>query len=332
MQSGFVDVDVLVLHNEYTRFELLNTTRGVSPISGSSSASIECAMDSILFWKPYIIDISKQLLGDDDTSNNQQSRYMTVAYYYDNCVDLSQWTTTGEWKINSEAYISQSSAFHVGNGQYSTYSSMTTSTLTSPVFNVMTMSVDTRLLLVTHSSTLAEAGSGDQMKGYIKDDTGAWDETFTMQNVVDNNFLDGLSWNTFSTGYNGKNSPLIPVDNSHFHSTTQLRFTFTSDASGSDIGYWIDELVIIYDQAAKKKEYQVQTSGVAALGGLPGDWSTTRLEMTNTGNISARYTPTANGVPNNWTHYFAYPNGASIGSSGIELLPGESDNLICVSW
>ena len=82
--------------------------------------------------------------------------------------------------------------------------------------------------------------------------------------------------------------------------------------------------MIIYDQAAKKKEFQVQTSGVATLGGLPGDWSTTRMEMTNTGNISARYTPTANGVPNNWTHYFAYPNGASIGSSGIELLPGES--------
>ena len=47
----------------------------------------------------------------------------------------------------------------------------------------------------------------------------------------------------------------------------------------------------------QKEEYQVQTSGVATLGGLPGDWSTTRLEMTNTGNISARYTPTANGVP-----------------------------------
>ena len=46
--------------------------------------------------------------------------------------------------------------------------------------------------------------------------------------------------------------------------------------------------------------------------------------MTNTGNISARYTPTVNGVPTNWTHYFSYPNGASIGSSGIELLPGES--------
>ena len=65
---------------------------------------------------------------------------------------------------------------------------------------------------------------------------------------------DGINWQTFSATYNGKNSPLIPADNSHFHSTTQLRFTFTSDASGNDIGYWIDDLVIIYDQAAKKGE------------------------------------------------------------------------------
>ena len=324
VQSGFVDVEILVLHNEYTRFELLNTTRGVSPISGSSSASLD------VLWTPYysgnhtlLISVSNSL-GDDDTSNNQQSRHMTVAYYYDNCVDLSQWTTTGEWKTNSEAYISQSSAFHVGNGQYSTYSAMSTSTLTSPVFNVADDVSGHNAAIGYSFFYTGGAGAGDQMKGYIKDDTGAWDETFTMQNVIDNNFLDGLSWNTFSTGYNGKNSPLIPVDNSHFHSTTQLRFTFTSDASGNDIGYWIDELVIIYDQAAKKQEYQIQTSGVAALGGLPGDWSTTRLEMTNTGNISARYTPTASGIPSNWTHYFAYPNGASIGSSGIELLPGES--------
>ena len=79
------------------------------------------------------------------------------------------------------------------------------------------------------------------MKGYIKDDAGNWDETFTMANIVDNNLQDGINWQTFSASYNGKNSPLIPVDNSHFHSTTQLRFIFTSDAVTNDIGYWIDD-------------------------------------------------------------------------------------------
>ena len=324
VQSGFVDVEVLVLHNEYTRFELLNTTRGVSPISGSSSSSLDVLWTPTYSGNHSLVISVTNTVGDDDTSNNQQSRHLTVAYHYDNCVDMSQWTSSGEWQVNSDAFISQSNSFHVGNGQFSTYSSMTTSTLTSPMFNVAD-DVGGHNAAIGYSFFYTGGGStGDQMKGYIKDDMGSWDETFTMQNVVDNNFQDGISWQTFSATYNGKNSPLIPTDNSHFHSTTQLRFTFTSDASGNDIGYWIDDLVIIYDQAAKKGEYQIQTNGVSTLGGLPGDWSTTRLEMTNTGNLSARYTPTVNGVPTNWTHYFSYPNGASIGSSGIELLPGES--------
>jgi len=324
VQSGYVDVEIMVLHNEYTRFELLNTTRGMSPISGSSSSSLD------VLWTPYysgnhtlIIEVTN-VLGDDNPSNNQQSRHLTIAYHYDNCVDMNQWTSTGDWNVNSDVSISQSSSFHVGNGQFSSYSALTTSTLTSPVFNVADDVSGHNSAIGYSFFYTGGAGSGDEMKGYVKDETGNWDETFTMQNVIDNNFQDGLNWNTFTASYNGKSSPLLPLTNSHFHTTTQLRFTFTSDAVDSDIGYWIDELVIIYDQAAKKKEFQIETTGVSTLGGLPGDWSTTRFEMTNTGNISARYTPSATGIPANWTHYFAYPTGASIGSTGVELLPGES--------
>ena len=324
VQSGYVDVEVMVLHNEYTRFELLNTTRGMSPISGSSSGSLD------ILWTPYysgnhtlIIQVTNAL-GDDNPSNNQQTRHLTIAYHYDNCLDMSQWTSTGDWNVNSDVYISQSSAFHVGNGQFSSYSALTTSTLTSPTFNVADDVSGHNSAIGYSFFYTGGAGSGDEMKGYVKDETGNWDETFTMQNVIDNNFQDGLDWNTFTASYNGKSSPLLPLTNSHFHTTTQLRFTFTTDAVDSDIGYWIDELVIIYDQAAKKKEFQIETSGVSTLGGLPGDWSTTRFEMTNTGNISARYIPSATGIPSNWTHYFAYPTGASIGSTGVELLPGES--------
>ena len=46
-QSGFIDVEVMVLHNEYTRFELLNTTKGLTPISGGSSSSVD------ILWTPY---------------------------------------------------------------------------------------------------------------------------------------------------------------------------------------------------------------------------------------------------------------------------------------
>tara|TARA_B110000444_G_scaffold190471_1_gene180068 strand:- start:6356 stop:9808 length:3453 start_codon:yes stop_codon:yes gene_type:complete len=324
VQSGFVDIELLVLHNEYARFELLNESRTLSPISGSSSASID------VLWTPnYAGNHTLQITvsnsnGDDDVTNNQQTRHLTVAYLYDNCVDMSQWTSSGEWAVNSDAFISQSNSFHVGNGQFSTYTNSQTSTLTSPTFNVAD-DVNGHNSAIGYSFFYTGgAGAGEQMKGYIKDDMGNWDETFTLSSVVDNNFQDGINWQTFSVPYNGKSSPLIPVDNSHFHSSTQMRFTFTSDAVDNDIGYWIDDLVIIYDQAARKVEYQVNLAGVSALGGLPGDWSTTRLEVTNSGNISGRYTPVASGVPNGWSHYFANPNGASIGSSGLELLPGES--------
>ena len=323
-QSGFVDIELLVLHNEYARFELLNESRTLSPIAGTSSASID------VLWTPnYAGNHTLQIKvsntnGDDDVTNNQQTRHLTVAYLYDNCIDMSQWTTSGEWTVNSDAFISQSNAFHVGNGQFSTYSSSQVSTLTSPTFNVADDVSGHNSAIGYSFFYTGGAGAGDEMKGYIKDNAGIWDETFTMANVVDNNLQDGINWQTFSAPYNGKNSPLIPVDNSHFHSTTQLRFIFTSDAVTNDIGYWIDDLVIIYDQAAKKGEYQVNLAGVNALGGLPGDWSTTRLEVTNSGNISGRYTPVASGIPNGWSHYFANPNGASIGSSGLDLLPGES--------
>ena len=323
-QSGFVDIELLILHNEYARFELLNESRTLSPISGTSSASFD------VLWTPnYAGNHTLQITvsnanGDDDETNNQQTRHLTVAYLYDNCIDMSQWSTSGEWTVSSDAFISQSNAFHVGNGQLSTYSNSQTSTLTSPSFNLAD-DVNGHNSAIGYSFFYTGgAGAGDQMKGYIKDDTGVWDETFTMSSVVDNNFQDGISWQTFSAPYNGKSSPLIPVDNTHFHSTTQLRFVFTSDAVTSDIGYWIDDLVIIYDQAAKKNEYQVNLAGVSVLGGLPGDWSTTRLEVTNSGNISGRYTPVASGIPNGWSHYFSNPNGASIGSSGLELLPGET--------
>ena len=82
-QSGFVDIELLVLHNEYARFELLNESRTLSPISGTSSASFD------VLWTPnYAGNHTLQITvsnsnGDDDVTNNQQTRHMTVAYLYD---------------------------------------------------------------------------------------------------------------------------------------------------------------------------------------------------------------------------------------------------------
>ena len=325
VQSGFVDVQFYVLHNEYTRFELLNTTVGISPIPGSSTGSAD------VLWTPtYSGNHTLQIIvsnsnGDDDLSNNQKSRHMTVAYSYDNCDDLTTWSKSGEWSTSSDAIITPSYSCHVGNGESSTYSSSTTSTLTTPVMNLADDVNDHKAAIGYSFFYTGGANTGDMLTGYALDDAGNWDQTFTLQNVVDNNFQDGSSnWQTFTASYNNRNSPLIPLGNEHFHANSQFRFTFTSDGSAEDIGYWFDELVIIYDQAARKDEFNIDMSGVNTFGGLPGDWSITRLAIENIGNISARYTPDVSGIPEGWTYYFSNINGANIGSSGLELLPGET--------
>ena len=324
-QSGFIDVQVYVLHNEYTRFELLNFSTGMSPIAGSASSSTD------ILWIPqYSGNHTLQVIvsnnaGDDDTTNNQKNRHMTIAYSYDNCADMSLWTSTGDWNVNGDAFITSPSAFHIGNGEFSTYAASRTSTLTTPIMNLANDVSGHNAAIGYSFFYTGGANTGDSLIGYALDDGGNWDQTFTLQNVVDNDFQDGSNnWQTFTASYNGKNSPLIPLSNEHFHSNSQFRFEFTSDASSEDIGYWFDEFVIIYDQAARKSEFNIDLSGVNTFGGLPGDWSITRLQAENIGNISARYTPEVFGVPEGWTYYFSNTNGANIGSSGLEILPGES--------
>ena len=112
--SGSIDVQILILHNEYKRFELLNTTVASNPIQPSSSQFI------LVRWTPYysgnhtIIASVTNTIGADDNANNQLSRHLTVARIYDNCGDISQWSVSGEWSTSSDAFVSQSSAFHMG--------------------------------------------------------------------------------------------------------------------------------------------------------------------------------------------------------------------------
>ncbi|HIF46307.1 MAG TPA: hypothetical protein EYQ73_05880 [Candidatus Poseidoniales archaeon] len=324
VQSGFITFDLLILHNEYTHFELLNFTSSMTPISGASAGSI------MVPWTPtyagnHTLQISvSNANGDDNNANNDLSRHFTIANIYDNCDDLSQWVTTGQFGTNSDTSISQSSACHVGSGSSSTYSANTVSTLITPIIDMTDGLANHNRAIGFSFFYTGGAGTGDELKGYVKDGAGNWDELFSVSGSIDSNFNDGVNWQTWSVAFGGRNSPLIPIQAEHLHANTQFKLEFTSDASGEDIGFWIDDMVFIYDQAARKEEFNVDIGGVSTLGGLPGDWSVTRMRATNTGNISELFTPIASGLPIGWNHYFAKENGANIGSNGIELLPGQS--------
>ena len=66
----------------------------------------------------------------------------------------------------------------------------------------------------------------------------------------------------------GFSSPLIPVQAQFFHGQTQFKFEFTSDAN-NDIGIWMDEIVIVYDQKVKPEEFGLSVSGVSSIGSVP---------------------------------------------------------------
>ena len=194
VQSGSVDFNLLVLHNEYQHFELLNFSNTMSPINGGSSSSVK------VLWTPnYAGNHTMQITvsnpnGDDDNSDNSKNRHMTVALHYDNCVDLTTWSKTGEWKTNSEVYISELSGCHIGNGATSFHSNNLVSTLTTPVFD-MADGLNSHNAAIGYSFFYTGgAGVGDSLKGYAKDSQSNWDELWTITGAVDNDFNDGINW------------------------------------------------------------------------------------------------------------------------------------------
>ena len=75
---------------------------------------------------------------------------------------------------------------------------------------------------IKKNSTLLDLGSSP----------GGWTQVASISNTVDSTFLDGVNWQTFSVSNKGAASPLIPMDSSYFHTSTQIKFEFTSYLSG----------------------------------------------------------------------------------------------------
>ena len=75
---------------------------------------------------------------------------------------------------------------------------------------------------------------------------------FTLSQSIDST---ANSWNTQIGTYNGISSPIIPIPTNMLHSSAQFKFEFNSDSSVEDVGYWIDDFLILYDQRARDSEY-----------------------------------------------------------------------------
>ena len=324
--SGTIDVQLKILHDEYQQFEMVNVTQQMSALNGGSSNSIGFTVTPSYAGNHSLQAIATSMVLDDQPFNNQYNRHFTVASHYFNCDDLSLWTTTNEWGTNSDTSLSEGSACHVGNGESSTYGASTTSLLETPTID---MSDAVNAPTKTNGVSFFYTGSsqqGDEMKFSIKNGvSGQISELGTLSGTIDQAFLDGASWQTFSVTSQGATSPLVPASASGFSTATTFQFVFTSNAIDNDIGFWLDDIVIVYDQKVKAKEYSISSAGVSTNGALPGDWGSVGIALTNDGNISDYVMPTVENLPADWDVYFAHDSGVSINTqTGVLLAPGET--------
>ena len=325
VSSGTIDINIKVLHNEYALFEMINETVQLGALNGGNSNSVAKIITPTYAGNHTLVIRATSTVLDDNSQNDVQTDSFTVASMYFNCDSLVGWTQGTQWGLSTDTSLSMGSSCHVGNGQSSSYTNNLATSLVTPVMDMSDVASNpTRTNGLSFYYT-GSAASGDVMKIEVLTAMGGWFQLGSISSTIDQNFVDGQDYQTFSVSNGGATSPLIPVPQEHFHSQTQFRFMFESDASGTDIGYYIDELVFVYDQKVRQDEYALSSNGISTVGSVAGQWGTVRVEITNDGNISDSVSPGVTGLPADWDVYFAHMSGVSINAqTGVLLAPGES--------
>ncbi|MBT3771484.1 MAG: hypothetical protein HOE92_03795 [Euryarchaeota archaeon] len=322
--SGTFNTQIEVLHDEYSEFVLLDTQISSASINPGSSADITFT------WNPTYSGNHSMLITtlhttDDNTGNDLRSRHLTIGSIYDNCDDLSLWTVGSSWSSSTEAAISAGRSCHVGNGASSNYGNGLTTSLYTPIFDLSNRHPNpTRAIGLSFFATGAgEANDIVSFQGRRAD--GQWEQIGIIGGNIDTNLN---SWNTNTNTVGSQTLPVMPMNVGQLHATSQFRMQFTSDASGTNIGYWIDDLVWYYDEIALESEFDWSIGANNQSSARRGYWTDQLVTIHNNGNASDRFLPTVTGLPSEWDVSFLHESGGGINSlSGVMVLPGESHNI-----
>ena len=324
VSSGTIDVNVLLLHDDYDYFEIANSTTQMASISGGSSNTLTASVVPGYAGNHTLSVRATPTTTDDNPSDNVRQQPFTVGHTYFNCDSSTAWSFGSGWVLSSDTSISQGRSCHAGNGQSSNYNNNAIAALTTPVMDMSdALTNPSRTNGVSFFYTGATAAN-DKLTIFGKNAFGAWSEVGSITGTIDNVFTDGVNWQTFSVTNKGHTSPLIPISDDLFHAASQFKFEFTSDASGTDIGFYIDDIVFVYEQKVRPGEFNVSAQGISTNGAVPGEWGNISLNIINTGNISETFIPRLEGLPAGWNAYFTRPSGTSFDpNGGLLSRPGD---------
>jgi len=314
-----------IQHDEYGDFEIYNNSKSSAQLNAGATENIVFEWNASYTGNHTMKLFIETSVIDDDLSDNSFQRHLTIGYSYEVFDDVSAWTLGPSWSRSSDAALSTSNSLHVGNGPSSNYAAGLSVTATSPIMDLSDAHLSSNRVSGFAFFYTGSLHESDTLRVLASNSGGGWDALRSYTGFVDNTMLS--NWNTVLATSKGHSSPVIPFNTANLYANSQLKFEFTSDSSNQDIGYWIDDLVILYDQRAKDHEFGVQGVVVSENGALPGSVSINSLRISNTGNITDIYLLNAESVPSDQLAYFTYPSGATISSAGFSLEPGESKDI-----
>ena len=332
--SGSFTLQLVVIHNEYSGFEIFNSTLNVNSIGGGGTTTTSTN------WAPryggnHTMIATTLVANDDNKANDALSRPLAIGQLYDNADIQGSWNFATGWQLDSDISLSNS-AFHIGSGgTSSTHGQNWDRSLTSPVLDFSNAHPNPNTYGKLGFFYTGSAGPGDGIRiEWYQASSGNWVNTvnngFSFDGIVDADLTDNTNWliqneinmpgGTSSPGFN------IPV--STLSSQSQFRFRFISDSSGNEQGYWLEDIVLIYDEKAWPEEFNVGMTHGADGHARRGHWAEHAISITNDGNITDFYQPSLSGLPNGWDYQFVHMSGSTIlPSMTIEVEPGETFNF-----
>ena len=320
--SGQFDLHVYIEHNEYDEFIIFDQIFQVSSISGSSTKMF------YLNWVPdysgnhtiHAVTLHPQ---DDDTSNDHSSRHYTVGSLYENANSAGIWNSMSNyWSIDTNTGITPHdsstfyrNSFYVGDQNTVSYGNNWNEIMDSTVIDFGDrVSNPSKSFQI---SFLASGASkvGDNLYLKIQNSPGNWKTLGTLNAIIDSS---AANWNLFN--YNVNPNDMI--------SNGKLRLSFTSNAVNTDSGYWIDDFVMVYDQAARDIEFNPQIVSFSEGQASAGEWSEHDVTVFNDGNLEDKLTFEITDLPNEWEWTINYKDGGPIDAqTGIEVSKGASKDV-----
>ena len=332
--SGGFALRIVVQHNEYQDFEILNTSVNVPSIGASGSTTVSH------IWVPHYggnhtLVATTMHPTDDNSGNDARSRHLTIGQLYDNCDSQGLWTFDPNWMVDNSATLS-GSAFHVGTaGSSSSYGSSWDKSLTSPVLDFRNAHPNPNTypkLGFFYTGSVGNANDGILIEW---GGSGSWANThgggLSFTGSPDDDLTDGTSWQ-IGTEVNrpigGFTTPGFSVPANLLSFQTQFRLRFLSDASNHGAGYWMDDIVFVYDEVVWPEEFGVSLSKGLDGHARRGHWSNHQLTVTNDGNLTDEFLPTVSGLPAGWDHQFVHMSGSTIlPGMALQLDPGQTQNF-----